>query len=97
MKALPVYKGGNPNFLIKLKSEQMFCTYLLFVMGDAVIINPKPNIHPLGPDSKLGFPFVNNPIFILHGSLMIFVICVYTEECSSVYKTADGRCLAELS
>lgn len=33
MKALPVYKGGNSNFLIKLKSEQMFCTYLLFVIG----------------------------------------------------------------
>lgn len=62
-----------------------------------MIINPKPNIQPPGPVSKLGFPFVNNPIFILHGSLMIFVICVYTKERSSVYKTADGRCLAELS
>lgn len=33
MNALPVYKGGNPNFLIKFTLEQIFRTHLLFITG----------------------------------------------------------------
>lgn len=99
MKAFPVYRVGNFNFLIKLTLEQILCTCLSFVIGKCYsYINPKPNIHSLWPDSKLGFPFIINPIFIPRGSLMIFLICLYTKGTGSVYKTvADGHCLNELS
>ena len=74
------------NVLVKLKC---FVHVSCLLLGYDTVINPKPNIHFLMLDSKLGFSFINNPIFRGHDSLMIFAICLYMDKPRSVYKSCS--------